>query len=104
VFQSSEWCLMKIRKLDGTYQDRKREHIQDQLIRDRARVRLAWAFHETVARWISQMKKIREFIEAWKGDFGETLSPEAARGKINRLVIFFEMLEDLGRHGDVGDF
>ncbi len=47
---------------------------------------------------------IQEFIKAWKEDFGETLSPEAAKSEINRLLTFFEMLEDLGRHGDVGDF
>jgi len=47
---------------------------------------------------------IQEFIKAWKGDFGETLSPGAARSEINRLMTFFNTLEDLGRHGDVGDF
>ena len=47
---------------------------------------------------------IKEFIEAWKEDFGETLSPEEARAGIERLLAFFLALEISGRCGDVGDF
>jgi hypothetical protein len=61
--------------------------------------------------------QIQRFIEAWRVDFGEVLSPEAARTygsqSTTRLLDFFaamsEMLryprkaEPSGGHGDLGD-
>ena len=42
-------------------------------------------------------EQIRDFIEAWHADFGETLSVEAARSEALRLLDFFAwMVEELG--------
>jgi flagellin-specific chaperone FliS len=39
---------------------------------------------------------VQEFIEAWKGDFDETLSSEVARSEAARLLDFFVwMTEEL---------
>lgn len=57
---------------------------------------------------------IEDFIEAWKEDFGETLTPEVARMEANRLLDFFASINEVlqgpesrpseaGGHGDVGD-
>lgn len=63
-------------------------------------------------------QSIHEFIEAWRADFGESLSPETACSEANRLLDFFIwMNEELrqqqsvirlppprsGGCGDVGD-
>jgi hypothetical protein len=62
-------------------------------------------------------KQIEGFVEAWKADFGETLTKEMAHSEANRLLEFFlTMHEDLmrrkrntssqkksGGHGDLGD-
>ena len=34
-------------------------------------------------------QQIQDFIEAWKGDFDETLLPEVARSEAARLLDFF---------------
>ena len=39
-------------------------------------------------------KQIREFIDAWQNDFGETLSPETAEMEANRLLDFFAEMTD----------
>jgi hypothetical protein len=42
-------------------------------------------------------QQIRDFIEAWRADFGETLSAEAAQSEAIRLLDFFAwMIEELG--------
>jgi hypothetical protein len=63
-------------------------------------------------------QSIQDFIEAWKQDFGEVLSPETARSEATRLLEFFAwMIGELnhqesaknipppqsGGHGDVRD-
>lgn len=43
-------------------------------------------------------QEVQEFIEAWRADFGEVLSPEAAHSEALRLIDFFAwMAEQLGR-------
>jgi len=39
-------------------------------------------------------KQINDLIEAWKADFGETLSPDAARSEALRLLDFFVWMVD----------
>jgi hypothetical protein len=42
-------------------------------------------------------EQIQGFIQAWKNDFDETLTPEVARMEANRLLDFFVwMCEELG--------
>jgi hypothetical protein len=42
-------------------------------------------------------EQIKDFIEAWHADFGETLSVETARSEALRLLDFFAwMVEELG--------
>ena len=40
-------------------------------------------------------EEIELFIEGWRKDFGETLSPERARSEAVRLLNFFSTLEEL---------
>jgi hypothetical protein len=50
---------------------------------------------------------IQEFVEAWKSDFGETLSKESAESEALRLIDFFAwMHEEIscpGGHEDIED-
>ena len=39
-------------------------------------------------------QQIQDFIEAWRKDFDETLSFEAAKDEATRLVDFFAQMED----------
>lgn len=39
-------------------------------------------------------QQIQDFIEAWRKDFGETLSPEAAEKEAARLIDFFMQMEE----------
>ena len=39
-------------------------------------------------------QKIHDFIEAWRKDFGETLSFEAGKLEATRLIEFFIQMED----------
>ncbi len=39
-------------------------------------------------------KHIQDFIDAWKADFGDTLSPEEATNEAKRLLDFFGQMEE----------
>lgn len=38
----------------------------------------------------------KDFIDSWRHDFGEELTPEQANEEIERLCTFFEMLAKSG--------
>lgn len=38
--------------------------------------------------------EIESFKQAWRDDFGETISFETARSELNRLLMFFQILYD----------
>ena len=42
-------------------------------------------------------KQMQSFIECWKKDFGEILTPEQARVEATRLLEFFAALADMLR-------
>jgi hypothetical protein len=39
-------------------------------------------------------KQIQDFVNAWKADFGETLSLEQAEAEAHRLLDFFNQMEE----------
>ena len=43
-------------------------------------------------------QQIQGFIDAWKGDFGEVLTPDEARVEAMRLLDFFAALAEMLRH------
>ncbi len=54
---------------------------------------LCWSLAVTLSD-----QQIHNFIEAWRNDFGETLSPEAAEKEATHLLAFFTtMAEGLTR-------
>lgn len=40
-------------------------------------------------------EEVQIFIEGWRKDFGETLTPDEARAEATRLLTFFSTLEEL---------
>lgn len=44
--------------------------------------------------------EIERFIRAWKQDFGETLSNDAARAELSRLLIFLRLLSEASHHSN----
>ena len=42
-------------------------------------------------------QEIDDFITAWKNDFDEVLTPEAARSELSRLLTFFVEMAKLDR-------
>lgn len=54
------------------------------------------------ARYAQRMKlsdeQVQSFIECWKKDFGEVLTPEEARAEAMRLLDFFAALAEMLRH------
>ena len=43
-------------------------------------------------------EQIESFIECWKKDFGEVLTPDQARVEAVRLLDFFVALDEMLRH------
>lgn len=43
-------------------------------------------------------EQVQSFIECWKKDFGEVLTPEEARAEAMRLLDFFAALAEMLRH------
>lgn len=43
-------------------------------------------------------EQIQSFIECWKKDFGEILTPDQARVEAVRLLAFFAALDEMLRH------
>ena len=43
-------------------------------------------------------EQIQSFIECWKKDFGEVLTPDQARVEAVRLLDFFAALDEMLRH------
>lgn len=41
---------------------------------------------------------IQAFIEAWKKDFGETLTADQARPEASRLLTFFQAIGEVSNH------
>lgn len=51
------------------------------------------------AQWMTWSdEQVQSFIECWKKDFGEVLTPEQARAEAMRLLDFFAALAQMLRH------
>jgi hypothetical protein len=48
-------------------------------------------------------EQIQSFIEAWRVDFGEVLTPDVARSEANRLLDFFAAMAQILRHPPNGE-